>query len=62
MGLGASRVINTLMDLSALVNQTMQGYVMMVIQAERGTIGLPQVVTSEDEYYKYGCRSFQNIV
>ena len=52
MGLGASRVINTLMDLSALVNQTMQGYVMMVIQAERGTIGLPQVVTSEDEYYR----------
>jgi hypothetical protein len=55
MGNGAARVINTLMDLSAIVQERMKGYVMMVVRMERGDVGVPHVVTSLDDCYaKYG--------
>jgi hypothetical protein len=50
MTLGTARVIWQINDLSMFVDQVALGYVTMVIQAERGEIARPIVITSLEEY------------
>ena len=55
MTLGAARAIFTINDLSQFVDELVKGYVFMVIQAERGPIGEPRVISTLEEYRRiYG--------
>jgi hypothetical protein len=57
MTLGTARVIWTINDLSMFVDAVAMGYVTMVIQAERGPVGVPMTVTSLDDYRRaYGLK------
>lgn len=50
MTLGAARVIYSINDLSMYVDQLMRGYVIAVVQCERGPVWEPTPVGSWDEY------------
>ena len=50
MTLGAARVIWTINDLSTFVDQVTTGYVTYVIQAERGPMATPMVISSTNQY------------
>ena len=50
MTLGAARVIWTIQDLSMFVDEIVRGYVIMVIQAERGPMAKPKIISSVEEY------------
>jgi hypothetical protein len=50
MSLGASRVINSITDLSMFVDQILLGWVVMVLQTERGPVGTATAVATWDEF------------
>lgn len=58
MSLGAARVIYSISDLSLYVDQLTRGYVIAVIQAERGPLWDPVPVASVDEYERIFGRTF----
>lgn len=58
MALGAARVIYTIQDLSLYVDQLLRGYVIAVIEAERGPLWEPTPVQSWDEYERIFGRTY----
>ena len=50
MTLGAARVRWYTNDMSGFVDATVTGYVIMVLQTERGPVGIPQIVDSQVAY------------
>jgi len=58
MGLGAARVIYTIQDLSLYIDQLLRGYVIAIVEAERGPLWEPTPVTSWDEYERLFGRTF----
>lgn len=58
MTLGAARVIYSINDLSLYVDQLTRGYVIAVVQAERGPLWTPTPVATWDEYERIFGRTF----
>ena len=58
MGLGAARVIYTIQDLSLYIDNLLRGYVIAVIEAERGPLWEPTPVASWDEFERLFGRTY----
>lgn len=62
MGLGAARVIYSIQDLSLYIDQLLRGYVIVIVEAERGPLWEPTPVTSWDEYERLFGRTYEGSI